>query len=424
MIARMMKEYKKSKEEDLHYQVDRLEEMMKCVTLMTDMEDASTMWRKWGSSVVCVDSERAIEMEVDEPNGMDLGMMEVVEDECVEHAFLDFLHMELGMDEVRVEPGEGFRGDEEWAAHAELDEILGLSGGRCQDDMGTEVRIDKCNREAYYGGGTWWLDRWLQGRPEIIATSARKLSHGEKNTLASELLAIQIVQPREKKSMSPIVLTPNDDINVDCSGPAKRPWSGRTGRWWPGSGQSRTTRAPWRSTSRAATRLRALRSRVLDNDDKFLKENLPWAKPVEIAGAGGSTNTGTEESVVVDKSNIIHSHITTNTACAQLRPGSSGDAVKDNSGKEFELHLTNQLLTGQNHAGSGYQGEEGVQRGVHGHHEGGDQLFTEGVHGQRIGEASLDQGQLKQGRDMKNKGLGLETKNINMRAQLFQLNPL
>ena len=55
--------------------------MMKCVTLMTDMEDES--------------------------NGIALEMMDLVDDECVEHVFLDFMHMELGMEEVRVEPGEG-----------------------------------------------------------------------------------------------------------------------------------------------------------------------------------------------------------------------------------------------------------------------------------------------------------------------------
>ena len=103
LTARMVKEDNKSKEDD--YQVDRLEEMMRCVTLMTDREDASATWRTWGSS----DSERAIRMEVGDSNCIALEMMDLVEDECVEHAFLDFMHMELGMEEVRVEPGEGVR---------------------------------------------------------------------------------------------------------------------------------------------------------------------------------------------------------------------------------------------------------------------------------------------------------------------------
>ena len=273
----MRKEDIKSKEDD--YQVDRLEEMMRCVTLMTDREDASATWRTWGSS----DSERAIRMEVGDSNCIALEMMDLVEDECVEHAFLDFMHMELGMEEVKVEPR--FSGDEELVAHAELDEILGLAPDRCHEYMVTEVRdehgdggvrIDKCRKEAYYGGGTWWLDRWLEERPEMIATEFRKLGHGDKNTLASNLLSIRIVQPRVKKSMSPspVVLTPNLDINAYCSGPAKRTWSGRTGRWWPGSGQCWTSRGPWRSTNRAATRLRTLKNSVQDNHDNFLKENF------------------------------------------------------------------------------------------------------------------------------------------------------
>ena len=50
VMARMNEEYSMSKEYECNYQVDRLEEMMKCVTLMTDMEDASTNWRKWSSN--------------------------------------------------------------------------------------------------------------------------------------------------------------------------------------------------------------------------------------------------------------------------------------------------------------------------------------------------------------------------------------
>ena len=148
-----------------------------------------------------------------------------------QHAFSDFMHIELGMEEVRVEPGEGLSGDEEWIAHAELDEILGLSRVGCHENMVDGVRddsgsgrIDKCSRKAYYGEGTWWLDRWLQGRPEMVAKDIMKLGHGDKNTLASDLLSIRIVQPRVNKSISPVILTTNIDINVYCL-PVKRPWS-------------------------------------------------------------------------------------------------------------------------------------------------------------------------------------------------------
>ena len=226
-----------------------------------------------------MNSEGAFDMEVDESNGIALEMMDLVEDECIEHAFLDFMYMELVMEEVRVEPGEGLSGDEEWIAHTELDEILGLSRVGCHEDMVDGVRddsgggrIDKCSRKAYYGEGTWWLDRWLQGRPDTVAKDIMKLGHGDKNTLASDLLSIRIVQPRVNKSISPVILTTNNDINVYCSGPVKRPWSSRTGRWWPRSGQSWTDRGPWRSTSRAATRLRTLKTLCHSSGRSQVKE--------------------------------------------------------------------------------------------------------------------------------------------------------
>ena len=76
-----------------------------------------------------------------------------------------------GVDEVMVEP----------------DEMLCLTRERCQEDMVTGVKDDsggvmndRCSKGAYYGGGTWWLDRWLLGRSDIVATHVREWDCGGK----------------------------------------------------------------------------------------------------------------------------------------------------------------------------------------------------------------------------------------------------
>ena len=61
--------------------------------------------------------------------------MELVEDEVIEHAFLDFMKMELGLEIVLLEPGTLFTEDEEIKAHAELDSILDCVHRGSQDDM-------------------------------------------------------------------------------------------------------------------------------------------------------------------------------------------------------------------------------------------------------------------------------------------------
>ena len=102
--------------------------------------------------------------------------MELVEDEAVEHAYLDFMEMELGLDNALVVSGSGFECEEEGTAHAEIDSWLDYlqnrsqgedCGGGDQEDV-VGVVVDKYSSVAYYGGGTWWLDRWR------LVTSAKR----------------------------------------------------------------------------------------------------------------------------------------------------------------------------------------------------------------------------------------------------------
>ena len=41
--------------------------------------------------------------------------------------------------------------------------------GGLDDEVGEES--DRCNKEAYFGGGAWWLDRWLVGKSGILFNS-------------------------------------------------------------------------------------------------------------------------------------------------------------------------------------------------------------------------------------------------------------
>ena len=98
---------------------------------------------------------------------------EVVEMEVIEHARLNFLSLELGLEEVPmdVDGGGKFVDNEEVAAHEELDRLL--SGqtevkddryGVLGNDSGLRANDgDLCDSQAYFGGGTWWQRTMLQG---------------------------------------------------------------------------------------------------------------------------------------------------------------------------------------------------------------------------------------------------------------------
>ena len=94
-----------------------------------------------------------------------------------------------------------------------------------KDDSGG-VMNDRCSKGAYYGGGTWWLDRWLLGRSDIVVTHVRGWDCRENGTLAvdreTNLLTLRIVQPSWNKNIGSGVPTPNIDNDINCSGPGKR----------------------------------------------------------------------------------------------------------------------------------------------------------------------------------------------------------
>ena len=60
--------------------------------------------------------------------------MELVEDEAIEHAYLDFMEMELGLENDWVESLSGFKHEEEMTAHAEMDEWLNHLQSRSQEE--------------------------------------------------------------------------------------------------------------------------------------------------------------------------------------------------------------------------------------------------------------------------------------------------
>ena len=76
----------------------------------------------------------------------------------------DHMDLNIVIDIGTKESGSGFRGQEESAAHEELDIILEELSTSKQEDRkdGQEkepATVDFCSSSAYFGGGTWWLDR-------------------------------------------------------------------------------------------------------------------------------------------------------------------------------------------------------------------------------------------------------------------------
>jgi hypothetical protein len=130
---------------------------MRSLTLVQDIEDASSGWR----TEVHGESTEAMEMNV--------------EYELVENAFIDFTMMDLDLEVNMVEFGL-FGEDEESLAHKEMDNLMeelrltGWAGNEVHDDGMMEMMTgsmarsgydDLCKDTAYYSGGAWWLDRWL-----------------------------------------------------------------------------------------------------------------------------------------------------------------------------------------------------------------------------------------------------------------------
>jgi hypothetical protein len=258
---------------------------------------------------------------------------EVVEMEVVEHAFLDFLTLELGLDEVTVEYGTTmFVKDEEKTAHNELDKLIGRLQGVDQDEDQTEVRDDYtevrldnagdqedlCSQDAYYGGGSWWQDRWLPARAGNVSWQPTSVvGHGKNVAVTACSVYEHIVRPKrilcqsnkqtnwqDNFAISDVNFTISDVTNISCAGQLKRKSSLRSGCWWPGAGSTASTRRPWQTTSGARSRLSKMKLRfeIINNQARIGQEIqilndksqclfMPRAKESLVLGAGGARSS-------------------------------------------------------------------------------------------------------------------------------------
>ena len=148
-------------ESDSDSMMGNLGECMRSLALSVGQEGVGEGWKKWTS-------------QEDE-----------VMEEIVEHAFLDFMEIDLGM-ETKMTETPGFEEDEEMAAHVELDLLLdSLEPSRKNEDrMETEDEVidvddDKCDKTAYCGQGPWLLDRWLR-KKNVPLPSTRSGGRGGK----------------------------------------------------------------------------------------------------------------------------------------------------------------------------------------------------------------------------------------------------
>ena len=105
------------------YMVDQLEELMRSLKLVQELEDTCGAWRTWRISSLSVEGSRenpqsglpAVDvLDHDHPE---------VEDEAVEHAHLDFVAMDLDLLVNNLDAGVQFLEWEEELAHWELDQI-------------------------------------------------------------------------------------------------------------------------------------------------------------------------------------------------------------------------------------------------------------------------------------------------------------
>ena len=307
-----------------------------------------------------------------------------VEMEAVEHAYLDFMVMELGLESNTVLSDWMFNRKEENNAHTELDELWKELSGKSLEveyhgvlnDIDKEERAghgeDLCDKDAYFNGGMWWIDRWVRTSGTSVNKSAVKVGHGKNKAVGiytEHLLHGHIVRPKSYNVLA--INTTNEIRHIPCTGTLKRRWTGRSGSWWPSSGSSWTTqRSSWRSTRLARVRQGELsqdiQTRHSELNDKCSFMNLPRAKDNCVPGGGGWTE---EASKLMDKD-------TSNTSMQNIiimanplsKPGSSGTTVKDDPGKDILNPVSNLIFKehedsedhGKEVEGGGGQGQHGV----------------------------------------------------------------
>ena len=91
-----------------------------------------------------------------------------------------------------------------------------------------EYKEDMCSQEAYHGGGTWWLDRWLsipENRSDIPADTldmARGVGRIKQKTVSDRIVRTAVLCSQD---------THVNTCNLFVSEPGKRKFSGRK-FWW------------------------------------------------------------------------------------------------------------------------------------------------------------------------------------------------
>jgi hypothetical protein len=228
-----------------------------------------------------------------------VGQEDEVIEEIVEHAFLDLMEIDLGM-ETKMTETPGFEEDEEMAAHVELDLLLdSLEPNRKNEDrMETEDEVidvddDKCDKTAYCGQGPWLLDRWLR-KKNVPLPSTRSGGRGENMAVGvfnhSQLCARIVCGSRGVPETLAMLIVLQDwpthqdvkykDNAIYNSGKRKR--NRKAGSWCPSSSPS--TQPTGTGTSTGRRRLRAGRRRT---NDKDIESYTHWARPLNILGAAG-----------------------------------------------------------------------------------------------------------------------------------------
>ena len=363
--------------------MEQMTELLRCMTLMQEMEYAGGLWMTWSNRPTTHEvgqhllEDMNTNTEKDDRIQEDVVMTdqggEVVEMEVVEHAHLDFLTLELGLDEVHMECGEKFLGNEELIAHEEMDRLLSSlqdveqsaeQAGVNEDRVGvSEDRDgDGIDKEAYFGAGSWWMDRWIPAKTGNV-------------------------------SLGPAGIVGNYN-DISCSGHLKRKSRTRSGCWWPGAGSTASTRRPWQTTSGARSRLSKMKLRfeIINNQARIGQEIqilndksqclfMPRAKESLVLGAGGARSSSRQEEDLVEV-NSINNILGDINYTPMLEPGSSREAVKDTPGKDIGLHFMNIILPGPKDAEGAGQVHEGDQGRGHGGQEVCDGLPEKEVQGQ------------------------------------------
>ena len=344
-------------------QEDNLSELMRCMSLVEEMEEGRSDWLEWqedhDGGAAILDNGRGSwqPIALNRWTGIRNQQDDIVESEVLEHAYLDFLGMDLGIGmNCDNTAGSGFSGQEESEAHEELDSILdsikpGFKRKQEVQEMESGTSTDLCNSLAYYGGGTWWLDRWLS-RSSACGAIGNTL-HDEPSKLLNKqtnwnIISVHIVRPVSQtgvQNYQDTIKNNFNNISSPSAGTRKRRWRTRAGSWLLGSGW-RAPRSPWRSTTLVKSRLNKMAG-ALTMQDTNTYDKLQFLKPERaqeglVSGGGSMSSTLPDESMEVDS--LIKS--LADPQPKQEPEYSSIIAVKDTPGKELHNPYINYILPG------------------------------------------------------------------------------